>query len=82
MINPEAVIKPDITGCERKFVIKPSLNIPIKSKIKPDITANKIAIDTNSELPGCANLLAAVKVINAITATGPTASVFDVPNIE
>ena len=54
----------------------------IKSKIKPDIAANKIAIDTNSELPGCANLLQTAKVIKAITATGPTASVLDVPNTE
>ena len=39
-------------------------------------------IETNSVVPGFANLLQAANVISAITATGPTASVFEVPKIE
>ena len=41
-----------------------------------------IEIETNSVVPGFANLLQAANVIRAITATGPTASVFEVPKIE
>ena len=61
IINPDAVMNPEITGCERKFVINPSFKIPITSKIKPDSVANIIEIDTNSGLPGIANLLQAAQ---------------------
>ena len=49
--------------------------------IIPDIIAKIIAKTTYSALPGFANWLQEAEVIKAITATGPTARVLDVPNI-
>ena len=49
--------------------------------IIPDIIAKVTANTTYSALPGLANWLQEAEVIRAITATGPTAKVFDVPNI-
>ena len=74
-------MKPEITECERKFAIKPSLRSPINVSIIPDMRAKIIANTMYSELPGFANWLQDAEVINAITATGPTARVLDVPKI-
>ena len=74
-------MKPEITGCERKFAIKPSLRSPMNVSIIPDIRAKMIANAMYSELPGFANWLQDAEVINAITATGPTASVLDVHDL-
>ena len=74
-------MKPEITGCERKFAIKPNLRSPMTVSIIPDIRAKRIANTMYSELPGFANWLQDAEVINAITATGPTARVLDVPKI-
>ena len=49
--------------------------------IIPYIIAKIIAKTTYSALPGFANWLQEAEVIKAITATGPTARVLDVPNI-
>ena len=62
--------------------MNPSFKIPITKSIIPDNIAIIIAIETNSVVPGFANLLQAANVISAITATGPTANVFEVPKIE
>ena len=43
--------------------------------------AKRIANTTYSGLPGSANWLQEAAVIKAMTATGPTARVFEVPNI-
>ena len=50
-------------------------------RIIPDIRAKIIANIMYSELPGFANWLQDAEVISAITATGPTARVLDVPKI-
>ncbi len=81
MMMPEAVMNPDTTGCDRRLARKPSLSIPIKVRISPDSRAKTSAAATNSALPGGATLPAAARVINEMTATGPTASVRLVPKM-
>ena len=81
IIRPDAVMKPEITGCDKKFAINPRFNKPMVMRIKPDIIAKVIANETYSGLPGIANWLQEAEVIKAITATGPTAKVLEVPNI-
>lgn len=73
-------MKPETTGCDRRFARKPSFSTPISSRIRPESSASTSAAAMNSPLPGGATLLAAVSVISEITATGPTASARLVPN--
>jgi hypothetical protein len=80
MMMPDAVIKPEITGCDKRLARKPSRSTPINSNISPDRSASTSAAAMNSALPGAAMLLAAVSVISEMTATGPTASARLVPN--
>ena len=37
---PDAVMKPAITGCDRKFARKPSFSTPITTRIAPDSPAS------------------------------------------
>ena len=43
MIRPEAVIKPAMTGCDRKLAMNPKRNIPIATKNTPDKKARAMA---------------------------------------
>ena len=81
MMIPVAVIKPAITGWDRKFAKKPSRNKPRASKIKPDRNANVIAAAIYSDVPGTAILLTAATVRSDTTATGPTAKARLVPKM-
>ena len=80
MMMPDAVMKPETTGCDSRLARKPSLSTPISMSIAPDSNASTSAAAMNSALPGTATLLAAVSVISEMTATGPTASVRLVPS--
>ena len=43
MMMPEAVMKPEMTGCERKLAMKPSRKIPMARRIRPDRAASRMA---------------------------------------
>ena len=43
MIRPEAVIKPAMTGCDRKLAMNPKRNTPITTKNTPDKKARAMA---------------------------------------
>ena len=81
MRTPDAVMNPAITGCDRKFARNPSRNNPITSSINPERKASVIAAMMYSGVPCAASFPAAAAVISETTATGPTASVRDVPKI-
>ncbi len=79
--NPEALIKPEITGWLRKLAKKPKRNTAISSKITPDSAASSMAAPIYSA-DSAANIgPKAAAVINETTATGPTASVRLEPKI-
>ena len=78
--RPAAVMNPAITGCDRKFARNPSRSTPITSSISPDRIASRIAAPRYSGVPRAATSPTAAAVISDATATGPTASVRDVPN--
>ncbi len=80
MMMPEAVMNPETTGCDRRLARKPSFRKPIRTRMRPDSSASTSVAAMNSALPGAATLLAAVRVMSEITATGPTARVRLVPN--
>ena len=79
--RPDAVIKPAITGWDRKLARNPSLKRPITVRIKPEMKASVIAAIAYSAVPSSAMLPTAAAVISEITATGPTASARLVPKI-
>ena len=79
--TPEAVMKPAITGCDRKLARKPSFSTPSSVRNSPERNASVIAasaISPGVERPSCPM---AVAVISETTATGPTASAREVPKI-
>ena len=80
MIMPLAVMKPEITGCDRKLAMKPNRNTPIISRKAPDRKASVIAASMYWGVPVAAILPTAAVVISDTTATGPTASTRLVPN--
>ena len=43
---PDAVMKPDTTGWDRKLAMKPKRRIPMTSSINPEIMAMAIAATT------------------------------------
>ncbi len=53
---PEAVMKPEITGCDRKLAMKPSRNTPITTRIRPDRKASTTAAAAYSAGPASAEL--------------------------
>ena len=77
-----AVMKPAITGWDRKLARKPSRSTPSSSRITPDRKASVIAAamySGDARLPRSCPTAAAV--ISDTTATGPTASARLVPKI-
>ena len=78
---PDAVINPDITGCDKKFAKNPNLKKPKIIKKIPDMNAKVIAAIMYSEDPGRANFPIEAAVKRETTATGPTANVRLVPKI-
>ena len=80
MMMPLAVMKPETTGCDKRFARKPKRNTPITIRISPERNARIRAAAMKSGEPGGAIALAAVKVISDMTATGPTAKARLVPN--
>jgi hypothetical protein len=81
MMIPVAVIKPAITGWDKKFAKKPKRNTPRASKIRPERNAKVMAAAIYSDVPGTAILLTAATVRSDTTATGPTAKARLVPKI-
>ena len=77
MITPEAVMKPEITGCDRKLARKPSFRNPIAVSMMPESSASAIAAPIYSGVPWDATSPTAAPVISETTATGPTASARD-----
>src|SRR3546814_7952547 len=73
MIIPDAVMKPDTTGGDRRLARNPSFSTPISSKKTPESRASTRAAAINYAHPGEAPLLAAVSGMREMTATGPTA---------
>ena len=75
----EAVMKPEITGCDRKLATIPSLSRPMASSITPERTARVTpASSLTSSVTSPSDPMAAA-VISDTMATGPTASVAEVP---
>ena len=75
------MINPEMTGWLRKFARNPSRSSPITSSSSPDTTASAIAAPRYSGVPWDASGLMAAAVMRLTTATGPTASVREVPKI-
>lgn len=81
MRMPAAVMKPEITGWDRKLARKPRRSTPISVSMPPDSSASTPAAASWSAGPPCAAAWPiAEAVISDTTATGPTASVRLVPN--
>ena len=81
MMIPDAVMKPAITGWDRKLARKPSLKTPRSNKNTPERKARVKAATIYSGDPGEAILPMAAAVINETTATGPTANARLVPKM-
>ncbi len=81
MMIPDAVMKPAMTGCDRKLATNPSLNRPIASKITPERAASDRAATAYPIVPCSTMLDNAAAVISDTTATGPTASARLVPKM-
>ena len=79
MMTALAVMKPEITGWLRKFARKPSRATPMTMSIRPERSARTIAAPRYSGVPLAASSPTAEAVMSEATATGPTASVMDVP---
>jgi len=79
MRMPLAVMKPLMTGCERRLARNPSRSRPRTVSMTPDRAASVTAASRYSAVPGAATAPAADAVIRDRTATGPTASVRLVP---
>ena len=82
MRMPEAVMKPEITGCDRKLARKPSRNTPISDQ---DHAGQERQDERRGErsrpCPAPPSAPIAAAVISETTATGPTASARLVPKI-
>ena len=76
---PEAVMKPEMTGWLRKLARKPSRRSPMASSSNPEMAASATVAPRYSGVPWAATAPAAAAVIRLATATGPTASVREVP---
>jgi hypothetical protein len=81
MMMAAALVKPTITGCERKFTTTPSLNTPSASWMTPTSSASRIASAMKASEPGAASGVSAEAVSSEATATGPVPSWFDEPHI-
>ena len=74
MMIAAALVKPTMTGCERKFTTTPSLNTPSASWKMPTISASMIASATKASEPGAASGASEDAVSKEATATGPVPS--------
>jgi hypothetical protein len=81
MMMAAALVKPTITGCDKKFTTTPNLKAPNVSCITPTINASKIANTTNCSEPVAASGANAEAVNREATATGPVASCAEEPHI-
>jgi hypothetical protein len=80
MIIAAALVKPTMTGCERKFTTTPSLKAPRVSCITPTSSASMIASAMKVSEPGAASGVSADAVSSETTATGPVPSWFEEPH--
>ena len=77
--NPDAEIKPEMTGWLRKLARKPKRNRPMVRSMPPDKNAKVIAICQYAWVPAAACSPTAAAVIRETTATGPTANTLLLP---
>ena len=77
-----ALVKPTITGCERKLTTTPSRKAPSINCTTPTISDSMIARAMNCSEPTAANDARLDAVSSETTATGPVASWFDDPSRE
>ena len=77
--RPDAVMNPEMTGWLRKFARNPSRSSPMASSSSPETRASAMAAPRYSGVPWDASGLTAAAVMRLATATGPTASVREVP---
>ena len=77
---PDAVMKPEMTGCDRKLAMKPRRKMPMASNMAPERKASTTAAAATSAALPRPSLPIAAAVISETTATGPTASARLVPN--
>jgi len=80
MIIAAALVKPTMTGCDRKFTTTPSLKTPSASWKRPTSSASRIASATNCSEPTAASGASDEAVSSEATATGPVPSWFDEPH--
>ena len=72
-------MKPEMTGWLRKFARNPSRRSPMTRSRTPETAASAMVAPRYSGVPWDATLPAAAAVMRLTTATGPTASVREVP---
>ena len=74
-------MNPETTGWLRKFARNPSRSNPIAISISPETRASAMAAPRYSGVPWAASGVMAAAVMRLATATGPTASVREVPKM-
>ena len=79
--RPEAVMKPEITGWDRRLARKPRRNRPMTMRMSPERKASAMAAPRYSAVPCAVSSPTAEAVISDTTATGPTASARLVPKM-
>jgi hypothetical protein len=80
MIMAAALVKPTMTGWDRKFTMTPSLNTPSTSWTRPTSRASMMARAMKASEPEAASGVSAEAVSSETTATGPVPSWFDEPH--
>jgi len=80
MISAAALVKPTMTGCERKFTTTPSLKTPSDSCTRPTSSASMTASAMNCSDPGAAKTERDDAVSRETTATGPVPSWLEEPH--
>jgi len=80
MISAAALVKPTITGWDRKFTTTPSLKTPRVSCTSPTSSASITASTTYCSVPGVANGASEDAVSSDTTATGPVPNWLDEPH--
>ena len=82
MMMAAALVKPTMTGCDRKLTTTPSLKTPRESWITPTSRVSMMASAMKSSLPGAASVAIEDAVSSDTTATGPVANWFEDPHME
>jgi hypothetical protein len=80
MTIAEPMVKPLITGREKKLARKPMRSRPHSSRTRPDSSASCAASTPYSAVPGVASGASVDAVIREMIAIGPTDCVLLVPN--